>query len=369
MNTDNTIPHGGAYIAHGAFGCVFKPHLKCQDKKIVHKNSIGKTFTLEDEFNDEVSITKIITKKIDPTGNFTVPIITTCDTQGIRRSDKIEECPYYSPERQSYKQIIYKYAGKSIHDIMQKKGTINFFLKYLKMLGPILEGMVKFEKHGYVHSDIKPSNILILKDKMYLIDFSLMGMNHDIYKKNRIPILIDNNPYYPPEFKVRFLPKSDDIQKQFQLYYTRFMQNFGSTKRYETIMNSIGIDTRKELRSFFSASPTFQQKDYNEFAKKTDLYSLGMVSLRLFFWSGFYQRTYTRRTSKSIIKEKVLELLKNMLELDPRKRMSNTQCYNMYMEIMKLVECLSKKTKDLKASLPLQAKKTFKSKIQHCIKS
>lgn len=363
------MQEGGKLLGQGSYGCVFKPHIRCQDRSIKRiKNGVGKVFENHDEYEQEVKINNLVSKHADPEGLFTLPILAICETVEARQQNDLRNCRHYNPNKQTYDQIIYQYAGKSVKDLLASKGTPAKFWKLFAAFKPVLDGLVKFQELGYVHCDIKPHNLMILKQRMFLIDFGLWGRDFDIYKKYRLPLLLSNNPYYPPEFKLRFVSKKNSTNDQtFQLYKGRVLENYGSVQKAKKLYKSIGINFDNDIQDLYYHSPALSE--YTHIASKIDVYSIGMVLYRLFEWCGYSSREFKRQTPQSELVREVKELLKGMLAIDPRKRLSISECVIKYNDILKLQECLKKKTDAIKASMNETELKAWKGKTKHCLKS
>jgi len=74
------------------------------------------------------------------------------------------------------------------------------YQKFLQMLKTFLKGMVLFQKKGFVHNDIKPDNILINKNKISLIDFSLLTDTKGIYSEDTMIVLDYHDYFNAPEY-------------------------------------------------------------------------------------------------------------------------------------------------------------------------
>lgn len=359
------MQEGGKLLGQGSYGCVFKPHIRCIDRKKKRvNNGVGKVFEDHDEYEQEVQINNLVTQNADPDGKFTLPILATCEVRQPRNQADVMGCRQFSTNKDVYDQIIFPYAGKSVKDILSQKGTTSKFWKMFIAFRPLLEGLVRFEQLGYVHCDIKPHNIMVKKGQMLLIDFGLWGRSFDIYKKYRVPLLNSNNPYYPPEFKLRFNKKKDFTEQQFR---SKFLENFGSTQKAKKLFDTLAIKLDTDLSELYNNSPS--TNEYTTFADKIDVYSIGMVFYRLLEWCGYTTKEYKRQTPQAVLVRDLKAMLSGMVAINPRKRLSPQAALDKYRDILKLHECLKQKTKDIKANLPTQQARKLKSKSKHCVDS
>lgn len=359
------MQNGGKFIGDGMTGCVFKPHLKCKDVNN-KKNAIGKVFFDKKEYDNESKLVEIV-KRIDPNNNFTVPMLGKCDkVQYFRSTDNIKSCKMIrenSQDPQTYHQIIYSYGGKSLETTLERNGTVNSFWKILTAFEPILKGIEKFTKDSIVHLDIKPPNILMLKNKLYLIDFGLMSSNEEVFKKNRHEILIDNYMWYPPEFKAYLLNNKGTIDLLLKRYLDNFeMGDVVIRRGIKSILNS--ANGKQQLEGFFNDK--IPQKEYVKFAPKVDVYSLGIVFAQLFIWSGYMRKVYSRPCQSSVLRDHMKTMIKGMLNCDPRNRSSIQQVVVQYEKIMELRKCLQRKTSSVKLDPSAQQVKP-KTKLNICL--
>lgn len=319
-------------IGMGAYGCVFKPYVKCSSKIKKINNGIGKIFMDNSEFYNE----KLIYEKIqllDPNNEFTLPLYTSCSVQDFTKKDQIEKCTLLeSSENKQYNQLIYKFGGKDIKSIIQFKGNFNKFMNIFIKLRPIFLGIQKLHQNNLVHQDIKPANILFDNDKLYLIDFGIVIKTDKIYKKENTYVLKYNYPYYPPEYKL-YINKGS-----FNSFYIKILNNFNfdfyiGTKYINllsVIKNNIGINIKEELINIFN-----YRKDIFQ-TSKIDLYSLGIIILELYIWSNLYNKHFKRNTKIKQIQTKINELIKGMIRFDSRLRDDIPTSIIIYDDIIKI---------------------------------
>jgi serine/threonine protein kinase len=336
--------NGGKYLGRGTAGCIFRPHLKCVSLSN-KKNSVGKVFVDKDEYENELEMVRIM-ERIDPNNEFTIPSLGTCN--GIhyyRHNDEVSKCKTIINtinDKDNIDQIIYKYGGKSLYDVMNglttHQGSIKNFLKLMLLFKPILLGIQKFNNRSpspnVVHLDIKPHNIMLLRSKMYLIDYGLLSAHDEVYNKNRLHILSSDYPWYPPEFKAFTFPPKADYDKLFERINDNFVKV--EPKIGTAISTTLKMNPKKDFVSFFNTK--LAKKDYINYADKIDIYSLGIVLLQLYLWSGYHKKVYSRPSKYHNIKLNVIELIKGMIQFDPRNRYNIEQVINKFNEISVLLD-------------------------------
>ncbi len=318
-------------IGEGNYGCVFKPYITCKNSnKNLNKNlnrnankntpiqKVGKIFADNLEFNNEKEIAKVISK-IDPFNEFTTPLYEDCNVNTFKNSNSADDCHLINTKIQGqYYQLIYKYGGISLKEILKIPGSRSKFFILLSKLRPVLVGLEKLYKLKYIHQDIKPPNILFDTKKIYLIDFGIMTPTNEIYTSDNMYVLRYNYPYYPPEYKL-FVYKTNT----FNTFYKNFLENFdfifniGGQRAdlLEKIKHILNIDIEKELYILYS------KRFSNIYATdKIDIYSLGIVLFELLIWAD-------------IKDQKIIDFVKGMIEFDYTKRYTFKELIKKYDEI------------------------------------
>lgn len=313
------------YIASGSYGCVFMPHLKCKNKLKV-KDSVGKVFFTKEDYESEKDINKTIVK-IDPKGKFTVPLVGSCDTDSnnIQATDEVDKCTYVDLNQHEYGQLIYKYGGKSLMDVLlERKGSGAAFKKIFKSLFNVIEGIHAVSSAGYVHQDIKPDNILLgktLSDQAYLIDFGIIDKKDNIYTDDNISMLKYDYPYFPPEYKMYvYNTNFDTFWKLFSdNFYYAF--KFNGRKRYLLQeFKNIGIDMSTLCREAY-AEPKYD-------VDKIDVYSFGIVLCMTWIWS-------MQKVKKSLV-EDINTYILGLIHPVTSKRYSTEKAVAEHQRIMNL---------------------------------
>ena len=321
------------FIGEGTYGCVFKPPVSCRNRGNIGSNSVvGKVFRSDKEFKKEVEINDIV-KLIDPQRKFTLPMLNTCRTSNFESKDQVGQCrlinnPYDSS---GFSQILYKDGGQNFKQVMNTiKGSPRIFIKVMKMFKPVLQGLVQMQAYGYVHQDIKPQNMLLKNKKIYLIDFGLINSANNIYSEEQRYILQYDYPYYPPEYKLWVYNNS------FTNFHNKVLRNYQFTiiingKSYNLMdtMKKMGIDIKKELKELFALQKKAMQ------VGKIDVFSLGVVILELYIWSGLYDEKFDKSSKAYAINEELRKFITSMIHLNVAKRANSTTVFARYKALMK----------------------------------
>ena len=295
---------GGAFINSGTYGCAFSPPLKCKkntfhayprDNDTFVSKVIGKVFSDANAFSAELAEIERI-DRFDPSHIFTVPFLGNCKTHknSFKPSDETPKCHrHLTPTRAIYNQLMYEYGGYDLATLYEKPANQSIVIDDLvRAYLPILEGILRMQTAGYAHADIKPPNMLIDPTatqqtlKLYLIDFGLLTPLKDL--KIQFFLHEHHYPYYPPEFRIfnsvrRGIYEHRSILQMcldnFSFFHTgTFMQWIN--KRWPRYL--LELDTAV----LFLIKMPFHQLvlDFDdEYAKKVDLYGLGMSIVEIIF--------------------------------------------------------------------------------------
>lgn len=214
-------------LGEGSFGCVFRPPVQCSDaeKPLVRsraarrpptaaQRAVGKVFYDIKDFQKEVSASQA-TANIDPDGKRMLIPSASCQTT----TEAVQEHPagYLCEKHSDFLQSMGdRYQNKKLYQLLMPYGGIRLddYVKsfrdatpmtaaaFVRLMMPILEGVVLLSANGQCHQDIKSSNVLVKGGRAILIDYSLMRPVDDIYASvNRRRWRYSYFPY-PPEYKI-----------------------------------------------------------------------------------------------------------------------------------------------------------------------
>jgi serine/threonine protein kinase len=227
-------------IGEGAFGCVIKPSLPCSNKKISYKNKISKIMISKDAVKELKEYA--IIANADKANKFYLGVPTHCRVKKTKETIKaIEKCVHLKKKYFHKKSI--KDGIKNLDLLVMKDGGIN--LKMLSIMVDVMKvtrensikvkkiwiemhklfrGILLFQKHGILHHDVKPQNIVYSIDDHVanFIDFGHMrNISNEIKKSIASDNWIYDYPFWNYPLEIQFLNKHD---------YIKFASKTGSEK-------------------------------------------------------------------------------------------------------------------------------------------
>mgnify|MGYP001420119039 CR=1 FL=1 len=199
--------NGGLAIASGGFGCVFRPPIKCKNKKKTKKNRVSKLM-LKEYANIEVNESKEFIKDIEkiPKSDklFIIPR-EICNPDELTSNDlvnfdnKCNSLTRYDITSKNINKSLKKVkiiqlpeGGTDLKDYFDNNIiTIDNFKNINTKLNLLLNGIVKINKKNIYHFDVKSSNMLIQNKNIRLIDWGLSSKIKKEYITNRfIPLFM-----------------------------------------------------------------------------------------------------------------------------------------------------------------------------------
>ena len=309
-------------IGEGAFGCVIKPSLPCGNKKISYKNKISKVMFSKEAIKELKEYATIA--KVDKTQKFYLGLPTHCRVKKTKETIKaIEKCVHLKKKYFNKKSI--KDGIKNLDLLVMEDGGIN--LKMLSIMVDVMQvtpenivkvkkiwiemhklfrGILLFQKHGIIHHDVKPQNIVynVNENKANFIDFGHMrNISYEIKKSVASDNWIYDYPFWNYPFEIQFLNKNDymkfsskskgEKEKYFykvlhdihSKYDTKFVDAFRTFLDY--IIYNKSKDKEKELiQKYLLAyrkmiTEQTIQDNYTTFLQKSvksiDVYGIGMT--------------------------------------------------------------------------------------------
>ena len=218
-------------IGEGAFGCVIKPSLPCSNKKISYKNKISKVMFSKEAIKELKEYA--IIAKADKNNKFYLGIPTHCRVKNTKETIKaIEKCVHLKKKYFHKKSL--KEGIKNLDLLVMNDGGIN--LKMLSIMvddmkntqenstkvkkiwiemHKLFRGILLFQKHGIVHHDVKPQNIVYnLNDHLAnFIDFGHMrNISYEIKKSAASDNWIYDYPFWNYPLEIEFLNKNNYIK-------------------------------------------------------------------------------------------------------------------------------------------------------------
>tara|TARA_Y100000992_G_C21270703_1_gene496673 strand:- start:1734 stop:3125 length:1392 start_codon:yes stop_codon:yes gene_type:complete len=214
---------GGAAIASGGFGCVFRPSIKCKNKK-TKKNTVSKLMLKELAGREIMESKKIFNEisKIPRSNDYFIIPSDMCQPASLTSEDKLNfdtKCDSLLKEKINSKNINKSLTklrtiqlpegGDDLSNYFQNNIiTVNRFIVINNQLIRLLtQGIVKMNSKYVFHFDIKSSNILIKDDGVKLIDWGLSNrLNSTFVRDKFIPKRLKFRPlHYNMPFSIIIL--------------------------------------------------------------------------------------------------------------------------------------------------------------------
>lgn len=313
------------FLSQGSYGCVFYPHLKCNNN-IKIDNAVGKIFKINNDAIEEKKLIQYI-NDIDPHSKWTIPYHGSCYTNinNANSSDNISRCKHNI--KGNKEQLLFQHSGVDLTNIDFNNNILLDDLIF--MLPPLLKGLMSLNQKKLIHCDIKPANILfdINLKKLYIIDFGLLTSYNDIVKRNKDYVLSFNYPYFPPEFKIysNMILHNKPITKQkilsnFETYKLTYYKNFIS-KFFD-----IDKDINNFIKKSYSDKILFENKFKTEFISKIDIYSLGISFIEIFY--KLTQKNTLQIRNKPLFDEFIDKIIIPMIKIDPQFRSDPKTSYD-----------------------------------------
>jgi serine/threonine protein kinase len=372
---------GGRFLSKGSFGCVIKPALPCPNstKKIDLNKHISKLIgKYNDKIDNELTISNIL-NRADKNKKYFIPFVDNCQLKSIPNSrTNIAQVKYWGEKANEYDLIDKRnyldptycnvdFDLKPINLIMQFGGydldkVINYksrnidnkvlpiireilFSNFKKYIKHLLLGLIIMHSNRIVNRDIKQKNIVLGLNKDFktlqvkYIDFGLSEFLSTEYVRHYENIHIRGTPVYiPPElFAVSTIYKNfeyDDeyVKKKFfdnsnvKITQLCSAKKLGLPELYDNYLNfreelywriKKKFDNNTILQFFFGT----QKNKFNGYLQKADVYGLGACIYESILDYKLDEPDYK-------VDPLLIDLIMNMLEIDPAKRFNAVQALN-----------------------------------------
>lgn len=362
------------YVAHGTYGCVFKPAVACAGQpNIPSKNAVvAKLFRDPYKADEEAHIHETVVNSIDPQHAFTVQLFQYCPIS--RDSYKqLYKCKNWTEAEKSMphiEQLVYENGGIELSKVAKTMRFEELFVKFRK----IVKGLHMIERAGYVHLDIKPMNIVYNPStgKMSLIDFGIASYKQDIYNDRKI--IEFEYPYFPPEFQIVGCNNMGATIPHPKKHYSNYYKNI----RYALRLNKLGMApdgashtllrlwnalTNKNrdlniLHAYVKAQSADPERTLaskaGEYTDRVDVYMLGATLLEVFSIAYRSGQASINAVNMSFY-EAFLQLVYDMTYVDPRQRLTPANAYTRFLKVRAHV-------KDIPNAPPMSIESVVKSK-------
>lgn len=259
------------FLAEGAYGCVHRPSLRCAEStKMDYKNKVSKIMSPNETMKELKEY--VLIENADKKSDFYLGIPETCDFEkskinipAVKKCEKYED---FLDISNKFKLLIMPDGGDNLDVFAEKMGKAPdnnknklIMEKFWIEAKRLLYGIKAFTKHGLIHHDIKPQNIVydINKNRCNFIDFGLMEKMETSIKQ------ATNSDYWFAKYHWNFTIESEFLNKYI---FNNFLKLRPSERNYKIRMFS--EQNFINLGAFFSYIKKNQQK-------KTIIYWNGLI--------------------------------------------------------------------------------------------
>lgn len=319
-NKNTRKKKGGSVIGAGGYGCVFRPALKCKNKKfkLNTKKNVSKLLLKRyavNEYKKSKAFYKLL-KKIPNHKNFFIFPQHICSPDKLTQEDKINfslKCNTLlkkninvhniNDKLDKMKAINMRDGGVDLDNFLRNSViTMDIFNKINKSLANLfINGVLKMNNLNVYHLDLKASNMMINDDyEVKIVDWGLSS----VLNKNEIPekiqrplhfnlpysIIVLNNEFIqfindtfernPNITREGLMPKLSTFYNIFaetygrghEIYINEILHNLMQTKRY--LHNQVIMRYIADIIIKFRKNNKFDVKDYyvNVFLKNVDVW-------------------------------------------------------------------------------------------------
>jgi serine/threonine protein kinase len=298
------------FYGEGSFGCVFRPTPKCVGneqsildvkKKQDSTKDVAKIFVDKGDYEVEKKAAITISKADKKGKNILIPR-SGCRTNYrevlevpiSRECDELNKLKQIYGDQGNLYMLKMPYGGVTLDHYTHT--NVLSVKDFMKTMLPVFEAIAKIRTAKLCHQDIKSINILVrtegeMKDKAWLIDYSLLEKIADIYSYKNHRRLHHSYFPYPPEYKLfsYIIDTPESVrEKEDCKPFEKVLENilhFGShrTKTYFNLHDRIQthktiLDIYQEMNNRFKkGSSELKEWITQNAAPKVDIYSTGMV--------------------------------------------------------------------------------------------
>ena len=334
----------GRFIKDGAYGCVFRPAIRCNSNNSREPNSISKVLDL-DSAAIEYSVGQKVAN-IDSAQQYTLYPKRICKLNpkwSVRNN--LYRCKHLKNRSKEIVQLIYADGGYDLQKVIEriKPMSLSIHMAFFKAFENILEGIKVLHDSNFVHMDLKPENIICSlkgsenswfskgqpKYSMRLIDFGLSNYIANIIKEDGEEF---TNNYYVWPFELRLInskyrkkqPRESDLNAYKLINMTSTGQPYWIADEYSS--DAPTLDLYKDINN--SINTGLDKEVLPEILKKTDIYSIGITLSYIYrFLTHHYMKDAYKidhppkdKTLHDTLSVPFYNLIKRMTEPDYKKR-------------------------------------------------
>ncbi len=224
----NRKARGGSIIGQGSFGCVYKPSLRCAGLSL-EENNVSKLIYRRNLLKEKGPA---VLPEINAAQEYFVYPRMNCPFNSSIQTNHNEECTAVNEKKGNRHLLIMKDGGVEPDNIIYQPED---YYKFFDAFSNVFTAVQKLHERGYVHHDIKPSNMLVKVNeiekvneygevniirtyKIRLIDFGLVrNVEEDVnrYFDNDMPIYTNKgrngNPISRYSMPYDYYPFTTDI--------------------------------------------------------------------------------------------------------------------------------------------------------------
>jgi serine/threonine protein kinase len=176
--------HGGRILGAGVYGCTFEPAPRCVGgsvfKTVQGVPAVGKL--TRDAAADELVVGRKVMALPLAKNYFALPTEECKPELPVQDSD-VSKCPLFTEKPPAdagpLTMFIMPMAGKTLYTTMHNRSWMSEH--FIKLFSHILEGIVIYQRAGYVHNDLHTENILVDSAGVpRIIDF---GQSFDLHNR------------------------------------------------------------------------------------------------------------------------------------------------------------------------------------------
>lgn len=373
-NTRKKAKKGGKYLTQGAYGCTFRPAVKCRGNAVREKNAISKIMFTKNAEN-EFKLVPILSS-IDPDQRFMLYPYKMCEPQlnaiNLNASYYHGECDGLLTKYDK-KAIFIKDGGENLGSVFTRidAGLLNKLHRSLfRALHNVFLGLEHLHANDFVHLDIKKGNVVckIISGKelhwfgwlpgkptylMKLIDFGLSNKIDDAMANWHTTW---DYHYWP--FDTRFIAK-DYMDGTIDLYngeygtYLKALQKTAKTHSkshpYWLLQNTTETPTiadYKAIQDYLKALPPAGKKEARrDILRKTDVYSLGILLAECYVHCTRILKTGPNAYSNTFVPKlhtmvtvPLYDLVDKMTHYDFRKRLTAKDAQIEFAQLLQNIE-------------------------------
>jgi len=315
-------------IGEGTHGCAFTPPLPCKKSKTKKSRTVGKII---DKAHADIELKVATIVKGIPGWHryFIVQEEDQCEPKNFRnqREQHEAECKILQATRnRNLTQLLSPYGGSTLHSI-----AITSSFDFLGSMKHLLEAISHLQGQGLCHYDLKDNNMVIDGvGTLRIIDFGSAFLGDHVSEKNIWKHQYSFLPEYPPQ--------PPELAVQNGLYEgIGFRESISETIRQKRIFKSmerlLGVSVERitsEMEEFWMEDPSWKGDTwvpfFHKFWRVWDSWAVGIIYMRLL------EKSLLLPSFAPIWAEHgplIRSVLKGLLEVDPRKRLSGVEAAGM----------------------------------------